>query len=60
MLKDKQNELYMGDEGQYTFFIDAVNKKFAVSSLSEEQYDLMDNVDDMFRCVKKRGNNDRH
>lgn len=58
--KDRWDELYMGDEGQYTFFIDAVNKKFAVSSLSEEQYDLMDNVDDMFRCVKKRGNNDRH
>lgn len=56
--KDRWNELYMGDEGQYTFFIDAVNKKFAVSSLSEEQYDLMDNADDMFRCVKKRGNND--
>ena len=52
--QDKWNELYMGDEGQYTFFIDAVNKKFAVSSLSEEQYDLMDSVDDMFRYVKKR------
>lgn len=49
--KDKWAELYMGDEGQYTFFIDAVNRKFAVSSLSEEQYDLMDNVDDMFRYI---------
>ena len=45
--------LYMGDEGKYTFFIDAVNKKFAISSLAKEQYDLMDNVDDMFRYVKK-------
>ena len=43
--------LYMGDEGEYTFFIDAVNKKFAVSSLAEKQYDLMDDVDDMFRKV---------
>ena len=51
--KDRWDELYMGDEGQYTFFIDAVNKKFAVSSLSEEQYDLMDNVDDMFRKVRE-------
>ena len=49
--KDRWDELYMGDEGKYTFFIDAVNKKFAVSSLSEEQYDLTDNVDDMFRYV---------
>lgn len=45
--------LYMGDEGQYTFFIDAVNEKFAVSSLTEEKYDLMDSVDDMFRKVKE-------
>lgn len=51
--KDRWDELYMGDEGQYTFFIDAVNKKFAVSSLSEEQYDLMDNVDDMFKYVRR-------
>lgn len=49
--RDRWDELYMGDEGQYTFFIDAVNRKFAVSSLSEEQYDLMDNVDDMFRYI---------
>ena len=45
--------LYMGNEGEYTFFIDAVNKKFAVSSLAEKQYDLMDDVDDMFRYIKK-------
>ena len=51
--KDKWDELYMGDEGQYTFFIDAVNKKFAVSSLSEEQYDLMDSVDGMFKYVRR-------
>ena len=51
--KDKWDELYMGDEGQYTFFIDAVNKKFAVSSLSEEQYNLMDNVDDMLKYVRR-------
>ena len=43
----------MGDEGDYTFFIDAVNKKFAISSLADEQYDLMDNVDDMFRKVRE-------
>lgn len=45
--------LYMGNEGKYTFFIDAVNKKFAMSSLADERYDLMDNVDDMFRYIKK-------
>ena len=53
-LSEKEwDALYMGDEGQYTFFIDAVNKKFAVSSLTEEKYDLMDSVDGMFRKVRK-------
>ena len=53
-LSEKEwDALYMGDEGQYTFFIDAVNKKFAVSSLTEEKYDLMDNVDGMFRKVRE-------
>ena len=50
--EEEWDALYMGDEGQYTFFIDAVNKKFAVSSLTEEKYDLMDSVDDMFRKVR--------
>ena len=45
---------YMGDEGSYTFYIDAVNKKFALSSLSPIQYDLKDNVDEMFNYI--RGN----
>lgn len=43
----------MGDEGEYTFFIDVVNKKFAISSLAEKQYDLMDDVDAMFRKVRE-------
>lgn len=45
---------YMGDEGSYTFYIDAVNKKFALSSLSPTQYDLRDSVDEMFNYI--RGN----
>lgn len=53
-LSEKEwDALYMGDEGQYTFFIDTVNKKFAVSSLTEEKYDLMDSVDDMFKKVRE-------
>ena len=51
--KEKWDSMYMGDEGRYTFFIDAVNKKFAVSSLDEERYNLKDNVDDMFKCVRR-------
>lgn len=53
-IPDKEWErLYMGNEGEYTFFIDVVNKKFAISSLAEKQYDLMGDVDDMFRKVRE-------
>lgn len=52
--KDIWKYSYMGDEGSYTFYIDAVNKKFALSSLSPIQYDLGDSVDEMFNYI--RGN----
>ena len=63
-LKDKVDDktweyLYMGDEGQYTFYIDAVDKKFSISSLSQERWDLMDNVDDMFQFIRERKKSDR-
>lgn len=44
---------HMGEEGSYTFFIDAVNKAFAVSSLeSNNVYPIEDNVDTMFHKVR--------
>lgn len=47
---------YMGDEGSYTFYIDAVNKEFALSSLSPERYSLKDNVDEMFMTIRTKEN----
>lgn len=53
-IPDKEwKKLYMGNEGEYTFFIDSVNKKFAMSSLAKDRYDLMDDVDAMFRKVRE-------
>lgn len=43
---------YMGDDGTHTFYIDLVNKKFAKTSISDKQYDLLDNVDDMFKIIQ--------
>ena len=42
----------MGDDGTHTFYIDLVNKKFARTSISDKQYDLLDNVDDMFKIIQ--------
>lgn len=50
--EDEWNEFYMGDDGQYTMYIDMVNQKFAKNSIAETRYDLMDNIDDMFAIVK--------
>ena len=45
---------HMGEEGEYTFFYNSVNKKFAVSSLEPEQFDELRSVDEMFQFVRKK------
>lgn len=52
---EEQWQLYhMGEEGEFTFFMDLVNKKFAMSSLDTTMYDFLGSVDDMFRFVRLR------
>jgi len=46
------NEFYMGDDGQFTMYIDMVEEEFALSSTSPKRFKLMDNVVDMFNVVK--------
>ena len=51
------DDFYMGDDGDYTFFIDLVTNRFGQSSLAlaNEMYPLTDNVTEMFdiiRCLK--------
>ena len=47
---------FMGEEGSYTYYLDLVNEKFAVSSMETEQFDMLDNVDDMFNFVREKQN----
>lgn len=56
LLTDEEwQEFYMGDDSQFTFYIDLVNKKFAGNSLApeNERYDLLDNIDEMFERIRK-------
>lgn len=46
-------QFYMGDDGSYTMYVDAVKEQFAVSSVSEKRHALLDNIDDMFTVVKE-------
>lgn len=51
MSDEDWEEFYMGDDGTVTFYIDLVENKFAKNSLSQERYDLLDSIDDMFKII---------
>ena len=48
-------EQFMGDEGQYTFYVDLVNKQFARNSTSplDQRYDLLADAKEMFDRIRK-------
>lgn len=54
--EDEWNEFFMGDDSEFTYYIDTVNRQFAKSStaLFDQRYPLMDSVDDMFEEIRKR------
>mgnify|MGYP000920869978 CR=1 FL=1 len=54
LFSDKEwQEFYMGDDGQFTMYIDLVKRHFAKNSISVNRYDLLDNIEDMFQKVKE-------
>ena len=58
MSEEQWKRFYMGDDGKYTFYCDAVEKKFAKSSTSSKRYDLMDDVVDMFNIIREESQSD--
>lgn len=52
MSEEEYDSFYMGDDGAFTMYVDAVNRQFAKSSVSTERYDLMDDIADMFKVIK--------
>lgn len=52
MSEEDYSQFYMGDDGSFTMYVDAVNRQFAKSSVSTERYDLMDDIADMFKVIK--------
>ena len=56
MSEEDWSQFYMGSDGEYTMYVDAVNRQFAKSSVSTERYDLMDDIADMFKIVKDDAN----
>lgn len=52
MSDNEWQEFYLGKDGQFTLYIDMVNKKFAKSSTSETRFDMLDNAKDMFDVIR--------
>lgn len=52
-LQERWQEIYMGDDGQFTMYLDLVEKKFAVSSRSEIQFDIGNmTIKEMFHQIR--------
>lgn len=52
LMSDEQwEEFYMGDDGNYTFYIDMVDGTFGKNSLATERYPIMDSIDLMFQKI---------
>ena len=56
MTNEQWDEFYMGDDSEFTYFIDMVERKFAKNSTAplNERYNLIDSVDDMFERIRLR------
>lgn len=53
LTENQWNEFYMGDDGDFTFYIDLVRHEFAQDSISKERFDIgQRNVDDMFHVIR--------
>ncbi len=54
MSQEEWDEFYMGDDSEFTYFIDMVEKKFSKNSTAplNERFDLLDSVDEMFKKVR--------
>lgn len=53
---EEWDEFYMGDDSEYTFYLDLVDQKFSKNSIApeNERYNLLDSVDAMFEKIRKR------
>ena len=50
--QDKWDELFQGEDGTSTMYVDAVKKEFVVSSACMNRHPMTDDIKDMFEVVK--------
>lgn len=56
MSEEQWEKFYMGDDSEFTYFIDLVEGKFSKNSVAplNERYDILDSVDEMFEKIRLR------
>lgn len=54
MSDEEWARFYLGDDGSHSMYIDMVEKKFAKSSISNDRYDLEDDIKTMFDKVRNK------
>ncbi len=52
MSKKQWNEFYMGNDGDFTMYIDIPKNYFAKSSVCDIQYDLLEDIQEMFNIIR--------
>ena len=52
MSDEDWEKFYMGDDGQFTMYIDAVKREFAKNSTSTERWPITGDIAEMFGVVK--------
>jgi hypothetical protein len=54
LTREEWDAFYAGNDSEFTFYIDMVERKFAKNSTApfEQRYELMDSVDEMFEKVR--------
>lgn len=55
MSDEEWRKFYMGNDSEFSFYIDAVNKNFGKNSTSNKRYDMLDDAKKMFDIVRKSG-----
>lgn len=57
LTEEEWDRFYMGDDGEFTFYIDLVKMQFSQNSVAEERYPIENkNIDEMFNHIQSKRN----
>ncbi len=51
--KESWEKLYMGDDGEFSFYVDAVKKEYGLNSCAEKRFPIEGGAGEMFKKLKQ-------